>query len=186
MIIKVIPNLISTSELIPLSNHCIIGYVGVYNYKPNEEAALFLIKLAKDNNYPLILIGKNPTKNMINRAKQYSNIVITGEVKSVKQTLIDYKVRLMVIPIFSGSGTRFKVLEAMNYGIPIVATNKAVEGLGLIHGHDFMCSSSKLGFELNINYILQSNAMRNYLRRNARARFLRCYSFDSWRKYYET
>jgi glycosyltransferase involved in cell wall biosynthesis len=38
---------------------------------------------------------------------------------------------VFVIPIRVGSGTRLKALEALASGLPIVATRKAVEGLGL-------------------------------------------------------
>jgi glycosyltransferase involved in cell wall biosynthesis len=38
---------------------------------------------------------------------------------------------VVAIPLHEGGGTRLKVLEAMAIGCPIVATAKAVEGLGL-------------------------------------------------------
>lgn len=38
----------------------------------------------------------------------------------------------VMLPIAEGGGTRLKVLEALAAGRPIIATDKAVEGLGLI------------------------------------------------------
>jgi len=43
-----------------------------------------------------------------------------------------------VVPLFSGSGTRLKVLEAFAYGRPVVATSKAVEGLDVVDGVHYL------------------------------------------------
>ena len=39
-----------------------------------------------------------------------------------------------VLPIRQGSGTRIKAIEALAAGLVVIATPKAVEGLGLVHG----------------------------------------------------
>ncbi len=43
---------------------------------------------------------------------------------------------MTIVPLTSGGGTRLKILEAMAWGLPVVATRLAAEGLGLIDGLD--------------------------------------------------
>ncbi|MDX8492128.1 glycosyltransferase [Mesorhizobium sp. VK22B] len=41
-----------------------------------------------------------------------------------------------------GGGTRIKILEAMAWGVPVIATPLAVEGLGLIDSEEVLLSES--------------------------------------------
>ncbi|ARU01296.1 glycosyl transferases group 1 [Yoonia vestfoldensis] len=47
-----------------------------------------------------------------------------------------------VIPLTEGGGTRLKVLEALAVGLPIVASAKAVEGIGLVPGHHYLMAET--------------------------------------------
>ena len=42
---------------------------------------------------------------------------------------------LVVAPIFSGSGTKVKVLEALSHGLPVVTTPEGIAGLDGMCGH---------------------------------------------------
>lgn len=52
----------------------------------------------------------------------------------------------VMLPIAEGGGTRLKVLEALAAGRPIIATDKAVEGLGLIPGTHYLPATSDAEF----------------------------------------
>ena len=52
----------------------------------------------------------------------------------------------VLLPIAEGGGTRLKVLEALAAGRPIIATDKAVEGLGLIPGTHYLRATSDAEF----------------------------------------
>jgi glycosyltransferase involved in cell wall biosynthesis len=54
--------------------------------------------------------------------------------------------RVAVAPVFSGSGTRLKILEAMAAGVPVVATSKAAEGLPLANGTHLLLADSAADF----------------------------------------
>jgi glycosyltransferase involved in cell wall biosynthesis len=53
---------------------------------------------------------------------------------------------MAVVPLREGGGTRIKVLEAMAAGLPVVASAKAVEGLALISGRDYLQADSNAEF----------------------------------------
>lgn len=108
-------------------------YLGNFGYVPNAEAADVLIdhiypRLHRD--YPdsrLLLVGREPTLNMLEAAKRDETIIVTGQVIDVKPYLAAGSV--MVVPLQRGSGTRFKILEAFAAHCPVVSTAKGAEGL---------------------------------------------------------
>lgn len=51
-----------------------------------------------------------------------------------------------VMPLREGGGTRLKALEALAAGCPVVATAKAVEGLGLVPGHHYLAAEHPKDF----------------------------------------
>jgi glycosyltransferase involved in cell wall biosynthesis len=44
----------------------------------------------------------------------------------------------VVVPVFEGSGTRLKILEAMAYGRPVISTSLGAEGLPVVAGEHFL------------------------------------------------
>jgi glycosyltransferase involved in cell wall biosynthesis len=47
----------------------------------------------------------------------------------------------MVVPLTAGSGTRFKVLEALAIGLPVVSTPTGVAGLDVWPGRDVVVAT---------------------------------------------
>jgi polysaccharide biosynthesis protein PslH len=68
-----------------------------------------------------------------------------------------------VAPVFSGKGTRYKVLEAMASGTPIVATPTAVEGLGVEQHVHVLTSSTAEGMAKHIIDLLLDPKSREKL-----------------------
>jgi glycosyltransferase involved in cell wall biosynthesis len=72
-----------------------------------------------------------------------------------------------VAPIFSGSGTRLKILEAMAAGIPVVATEKAAEGLSVTHGRDILFARNADEFVTCIGELFDNPELAAGLRQRA-------------------
>lgn len=108
-------------------------YIGTYNYYPNEDAAITLIKdvfplvLKKSPNAKLIIVGRHPTEKMFEAANQQNGIEITGSVESIHDYLA--MPSIFALPIRLGGGTRLKVLEAFASGRPVICSSKACEGI---------------------------------------------------------
>jgi glycosyltransferase involved in cell wall biosynthesis len=51
-----------------------------------------------------------------------------------------------VMPLRRGGGTRIKALEAMAWGVPMIATERAIEGLGLQDGVHFRLAETEAQF----------------------------------------
>ena len=63
-----------------------------------------------------------------------------GYVKDVRE--FTQKAAVSIAPIFSGGGTRIKILEAWAYGIPVVSTTVGCEGLGAVDGQTLMIADT--------------------------------------------
>lgn len=111
-----------------------IVFIGSMGYWPNDEAAQRLVKrimpLVRQSipNARLWIVGQNPSPNLLRLSDGKLNIV-TGSVPDVRPYL--GMATLTCIPLLTGSGTKYKVLEAASAGVPIVCTPLALEGLSL-------------------------------------------------------
>ena len=65
--------------------------------------------------------GRTPWADLVHRGQHDPRIAVTGEVP----TMTPYWQRstICILPLQVGGGSRFKALEAMAYGIPIVSTD---------------------------------------------------------------
>jgi polysaccharide biosynthesis protein PslH len=108
-------------------------FPGNFMYPPNAEAAKVLIEEIYPRLrtvYPkcrLLLVGRGVTGWMQKIATQESGIIVTGEVPDIRPYIAAASV--MVVPLYKGGGTRFKILEAFAAGCPVVSTTKGAEGL---------------------------------------------------------
>ncbi len=108
-------------------------FPAMFAYPPNAGAANFLIAeffprlIATWADYQLLLVGSFPTPQMIEAAQRDPRIVVTGPVPDIRPYLA--AASAMVVPVFRGSGTRFKILEAFAANVPVISTTKGAEGL---------------------------------------------------------
>lgn len=102
-----------------------ILFVGNFKYIQNQDTARFLIykvmPLLKRRlpNLKLLLVGRQPPKDL----KAY----VKSDVEDIRQ--VYQKADLLLAPIRIGSGTKFKILEAMASGLPVITTKVGIEGI---------------------------------------------------------
>ena len=119
-------------------------FVGAFTYRPNHLAAVRLV----DRIMPLVwkvapatqvwIVGQQPEPNLYQRSDGL-RIFVTGRVDSVRPYL--HQCRLVCAPIEIGSGTRYKILESLAAGAPVVCTRIAAEGLNLTSEHIVIADS---------------------------------------------
>ena len=148
-------------------NNKTILFTGSYLYRPNREAIDFLIKKVMPR-----VIQKCSSANLA---------IIGGDVPYSEQWLISAGIipheqlpafikacDVGVAPIFSGSGTRLKILEYMAAGIPVVATSKGAEGLVVESGHDLLISDDEKDFVSNIVKLLRDRNIASSLAKSGK------------------
>lgn len=107
-------------------------FVGGLDYVVNIDAVCFFAEEVfplLQEKYPdvtLTLVGSKPDLKVQNLAKN-SSIFVTGRVPSVAEYL--HQATVAVIPMRTGFGMKFKTLESMAAGVPVVASDRGLEGL---------------------------------------------------------
>jgi glycosyltransferase involved in cell wall biosynthesis len=108
---------------------------GTLGYPPNIEACRWLTRTlmpAIRRRIPdasLELVGSSPAPEVLAMNNPSAGIRVIGQVSDVRPHLSDADV--FIVPLQSGGGTRLKVIEALASGLPVVATPKALDGLGV-------------------------------------------------------
>lgn len=117
-----------------------ILFVGNFKWLQNREAVAALIKevwpkiFSKISNVKLWIVGQNPTLEITSLAKE--NITIDQTVKDIRHAYLNSDV--LLAPIRGSGGTRFKILEAMASGIPVVTTSIGIEGIDAQDGKEVL------------------------------------------------
>ena len=114
-----------------------IVYTGSFSYLPNQQAAWRLIRGIMPivwKKYPearLWIVGQQPGPEL-EAQSDGQRIVVTGRVDDIRPYLASASVGC--VPLSAGSGTKYKVLEALSAGMPLVCTPLSIEGLELEEG----------------------------------------------------
>jgi glycosyltransferase involved in cell wall biosynthesis len=126
-------------------------YMGDYKYFPNEDATLYFMReimpliRAKRPNFTLTLLGKDPSPALTAIGNDpNSGLRVLGLVDDTRPYLT--RTGVFVCPLRSGSGTRFKLLEALACGCPVVSTALGAEGLGAQHARHMMIADTPEAF----------------------------------------
>ncbi len=148
-------------------------FTGKMDYRPNIDAVLWFA----DKVLPLIrrqaaeahflIVGRNPHPRL-DALRSNPAVTLTGAVDDVRPLIRDAAV--YVIPLRVGGGTRFKALEAMAAGKPIVSTRLGVEGLGVRDGSEMLLADDPRAFADAVLKLLapQNEPLRDHLAANAR------------------
>lgn len=110
-------------------------FMGDYKYFPNTDAVLYFAReimplIRKERpDFTLTLLGKDPPPALVALGKDaHSGVRVLGLVDDTRPYL--NRATVFVCPLRTGSGTRFKILEALACGCPVVSTALGAEGLG--------------------------------------------------------
>ena len=120
----------------------LLAFMGSFAYPPNQRAASMLVDEVLPavarlvDGATLALVGHSPPMWLRDQADRRSDIEVTGTVPSIQPWL--ERALAVVVPLREGGGTRFKILEAMAAGVPVVSTPKGVEGLDLVSGQEVL------------------------------------------------
>jgi glycosyltransferase involved in cell wall biosynthesis len=146
-----------------------ILFVGGYNHPPNADAAQRLVRnilpCVRHRHAPVELELVGELTEQI-RALAGEGVLITGRVESVDPHLADAAV--VAIPIRLGGGMRVKVQESLAAGKAVVASSRAVEGLDVTPGRDFVLAETDEEFCEAIVGLLADDERRRTLGRAAR------------------
>jgi glycosyltransferase involved in cell wall biosynthesis len=160
----------------------VLGFSGNFEYHPNINAVKFFLKeiwpglVLQFPDLKLRLIGKNP-----GAVARYLNgsvrIETTGPVENAIAELA--RVKVVVVPLLTGSGTRLKILEAWAAARPVVATSLGAEGLGARPGIDIVLADNPEAFGASVAELLGSKEERRRIGYAARHTFEEGFTWET-------
>lgn len=146
-------------------------FIGTLCYEPNEHGLLWFHRhvwpalKARIPGLRLRIVGRLPTP-AIQRIGVDDGIELFADAPSTAVHLDDATV--FICPLFSGSGTRLKLLEAFSAGIPVVSTTIGAEGLGGRHGEHLLAADDAEAFLREITTLLEQPQAADRMRTTAR------------------
>ncbi len=138
-------------------------FLGALDWIPNQEGLIwFLDKVWMDlkRNHPKLEFyvgGRNAPSWLVKKINQ-KQIVFAGEVKNAHLFMNDKTI--MVVPLFSGSGIRVKIIEGMALGKVIISTSAGIEGIPATHEKNIIFADNSQEFISQIKRLIQDNKLR--------------------------
>lgn len=147
--VEVVPNGADPAEPAPWSAPAAheplrLLFVGTGNYWPYELGIAWFVRdvlprLRADGPVQLDVVGAPPGDPV-----QAPDVVYHGRVPEVQSFYV--RAHALVIPVFQGSGTRLKVVEAAQLGRPVISTAVGAEGLPVEPDRHYLRAEDSEGF----------------------------------------
>jgi GT2 family glycosyltransferase/glycosyltransferase involved in cell wall biosynthesis len=159
-------------------------FIGGFQHTPNTDAVLFFLKKI----YPMVkqrlsdakfyIIGDKAPPEVVALADE--NIVLAGLQRDVRPFF--ESVRLSVAPLRFGAGVKGKINQSMAWGVPVVATSVAVEGMELTSGEHVLVADEPEEFAQALVTLYESAELWNRLSQSGIEKTQILYSTDTARK----
>ena len=125
-----------------------ILFIGGFEHPPNYDAMeyflddIFPLIVKKDPGIRIYIVGSQPPEALSARASK--NIIVTGFVSDIEPYF--NKVKLSIAPLRYGAGVKGKINTSMTFGVPVVATTMAAEGMRLVDAEDVLIGDTAEDF----------------------------------------
>ena len=153
-----------------------ILFLGHLGYRPNVVAAhrlaLGILPMARASlpSAQLVLAGRSPHWRITELADTAGIRLIANPPDAAA---LLREADIVAVPLEAGGGTRLKILEAMAWGLPVVASPIAVDGLALDADIDFVSALSDADFAREIIALWSDRERFEALRRQAHETVMR-------------
>ena len=158
-------------------------FIGGFQHTPNIDAVLFFVK----DIYPLVsehlrdakfyIIGDKAPPEVAALATE--RIVVAGLQQDVRPFFDS--VRLSIAPLRFGAGVKGKINQSMAFGVPVVATSLAIEGMELQDREDILVADEPENFARALIELYESEQLWNRISENGLKKTRALYSTDAAR-----
>jgi glycosyltransferase involved in cell wall biosynthesis len=166
-------------------------YIGAMDWMPNIESVQWLLGkvwpevMKKNHEVKLKIAGKQMPEDM--RKYENKQVEISGQVADAIVFMRENDI--MLAPLFSGSGIRIKILEAMALGKTVITTSTGAMGIEGKHRENILIADDREAFIREIAYCIENRKAAAEIGMNAREFILKNYSINSiseqLKKYYQ-
>jgi glycosyltransferase involved in cell wall biosynthesis len=160
----------SPAEIHPTNSSPSICYIGSMDWLPNREGIeWFLEKVwpkvqGPSSDLKFFIAGRNFPPDFPD--KHYPNVEMVGEVENSRAFIRSKS--MMVVPLFSGSGIRVKILEAMAEGKVVISTTMGMEGIKATNDENILIADDADAFARQIKRCLKEPDLCHRIAENSR------------------
>lgn len=145
-----------------------IVFIGSFPHHPNVDAMRYFVdeiySLVRENIKALKIdvIGSEPPEWL--RMLTTDGLNVTGYVPDVRPYFD--RCKLSIAPLRYGAGVNGKIVLSMSYGVPVVASSVAAEGIPAAHDRDILVVDDPVAFSNAVTNLYYDEQMWNRLSRN--------------------
>lgn len=147
-----------------------LSFIGSLDWMPNLEGVEWFLKNVMptlneiENGIELHLAGRNTPQHLLET--KIPNVIVHGEVESSVDFINTHS--MMIVPLFSGSGMRVKILEGLALGRVILTTSIGVEGIPAKDGEHLFIVDSAADFIEKITFCIDNPQQLKMIGENAK------------------
>ena len=155
-------------------------FVGNLSYGPNTEAIHYYVEnlheklMAKYQNLKFIIIGGVPEE--LEKYKKIKGMEFVGFQREFREFFA--KSHMSIVPLLSGSGTRFKILDSWAMGRPVVSTTIGAEGLQYKNDENILIADEPDDFVKCVSQVLENRDQAKRISLAGRATVEKGYSWN--------
>jgi len=144
----------------------VLVYHGTYSYPPNLESmeviAREILPRLQDRGLKIsvLAIGSKPPDFPL-----HAKIHFVGSVDNLAEVIPSAD--LAVVPLQDGGGTRMKILDYFAAGVPVISTEKGIEGIPVTNGREAIIEDDMNSICDAIESLLQNNEKAEEIRQAA-------------------
>lgn len=168
----------------PFSERQGIIFVGSFPHHPNIDGmayfyeAIYPLLKAKLPDVKITIIGSDPPEWL--KQAGTDHFIVTDYVPDIAPYF--NHCRLSIAPLRYGAGVKGKVLLSMGYGVPVVASSIAAEGIPVVNGHDMLIADTPERFGEAIIELYTDEALWSQMSANGLEIIARHFSFATARQ----
>jgi len=135
-------------------------FIGALDWLPNQEGLLWFLRNIWNTihqQYPTLqfeIAGRNAPYWLTRKLQEYPNITFYGEIDDAHNFMKERAI--MVVPLFSGSGMRIKIIEGMALGKSIITTSIGTEGINTTHNKNILIADTAESFQSEIIKLIEN------------------------------
>jgi glycosyltransferase involved in cell wall biosynthesis len=123
-------------------------FIGAMDWMPNQEGLDWFLnevwpKVREiHSDAELHIAGRNTPPEILNL--NIKGLIVHGEIEDSKTFMLEHTA--IIVPLFSGSGMRVKIIEGMALGKCIISTSIGMEGINVAHNHEILVADTAKEF----------------------------------------
>lgn len=183
LLCKYVPFSVKTDKEInyELRSRVLFYNIGSMDWLPNIEGLKWFLHevvpiINKSSSKPSItLAGRNMPAWVFNHKSQIIDVI--GEVSCIDNFLFDKT--CLIVPLFSGSGIRIKIIEAMSHGKAVISTTLGAEGINYTKNENIIIADTKEEFANAIIKLANDPQLAFRIGQNAQLLIQNYHSFEN-------